>query len=102
MCVYTYIYIYIYLLRWLSDKESSLPLPPKSSGDLGLIPGSGRCPRGGNGSPFQNSCRENLMDRGPWWAAVRGVADSWAQVSGKAPTHIHKTPNLADFSDGIK
>ena len=42
------------------------------------------------------------MDRGPWWAAVRGVADSWAQVSGKAPTHIHKTPNLADFSDGIK
>ena len=42
------------------------------------------------------------MGRGAWWAAARGVADSWAQVSGKAPTRIHKTPNLADFSDGIK
>ena len=30
----------------------------------------------GNGSPLQNSCLENPMDRGAWWAMVRGVAES--------------------------
>ena len=24
---------------------------------------------------------KNLMDRGAWWAAVHGVAKSWAQLS---------------------
>ena len=32
--------------------------------DMGLIPGSGRSPRVGNGNPFQYSCLENFMDRG--------------------------------------
>ena len=30
----------------------------------------------GNGNPLQYSCLENPMDRGAWWAAVRGVAES--------------------------
>ena len=41
--------------------------PPVSTGDirdLGLIPGSGKFPRGGNGNPLQYSCLGNLMDRG--------------------------------------
>ena len=33
-------------------------------GDLGLIPGSGRCPGERNGNPLQYSCLENSMDRG--------------------------------------
>ena len=33
-------------------------------GDLGSIPGSGRSPGEGNGSPLQYSCLENPMDRG--------------------------------------
>ena len=33
-------------------------------GDAGLIPGSGRSPRGGHGNPLQYSCLENPMDRG--------------------------------------
>ena len=33
-------------------------------GDLGLIPGLGRCPGEGNGNPFQFSCLENPVDRG--------------------------------------
>ena len=37
-----------------------------SAGDLGLIPGSGRAPREGNGYPPQYSCLENAMDRGAW------------------------------------
>ena len=30
----------------------------------------------GNGSPLQYSCLENPRDRGAWWAAVYGVAQS--------------------------
>ena len=29
-----------------------------------------------NGTPLQYSCLENPMERGAWWAAVHGVADS--------------------------
>ena len=31
----------------------------------------------GNDTPLQYSCLENPMDGGAWWAAVRGVAESW-------------------------
>ena len=30
----------------------------------------------GNGNPLQYSCLENPVDRGNWWAAVRGVTQS--------------------------
>ena len=39
---------------------------------MGLIPGSGRDPREGNGNPLQYSCLGNPMDRGAWWATVHG------------------------------
>ena len=45
-------------------------------GDMGSIPGSGRSPGEGNGNPLQYSCLKNSMDRGPWWATVRGIAES--------------------------
>ena len=48
----------------------------RDSRDMGLIPGLGRSPAGGNGNPLQDSCLENPMDRGAWWAAVHGVAKS--------------------------
>ena len=41
-------------------------------GDLGLIPGLGRSPRGGHGNPLQHSCLENphgqrcLAGYSPW------------------------------------
>ena len=44
-----------------------------SAGDMGLIPGSGRSPGGGNGNPLQYSCLGNSMDRGVWGAIVHGV-----------------------------
>ena len=53
---------------------------PANAGDIrdpGLIPGSGKSPGGGLGNPLQYSCLENPMDRGAWWATVRGVAKSW-------------------------
>ena len=43
------------------DKKSAC-----NGGDLGLIPGSGRCPGERNGYPFKYSCLENSMDRGAW------------------------------------
>ena len=56
--------------------------PLANAGDVrnreaGSIPESGRSPGGGHGNPLQNSCMENLMDRGAWWAIVRGVAKRW-------------------------
>ena len=50
---------------------------PDNAGDLrdaGSIPGLGRSPGEGNGSPLQYSCLENPMDRGAWQATVHGVA----------------------------
>ena len=37
-----------------------------ASGDVGLIPGSGKSPGEGNSNLLQYSCLENPMDRGAW------------------------------------
>ena len=38
---------------------SAIKNPPANAGDMGLIPGSGRFPREGNGNPLQHSCLGN-------------------------------------------
>ena len=38
---------------------------PANAGDLGLIPGLGKSPGGGNGKLLQYSCLKNSMDSGP-------------------------------------
>ena len=50
-------------------------------GDLGLIPGSGRSSREGNGNPLQYPSLENPMEGGAWSAKVHGVAKSPTQLS---------------------
>ena len=57
--------------QWCSGKESAC-----NAADPGSIPGSGRCPGGGYGNPLRYSCLKNSMDRGAWWATVRGVPKS--------------------------
>ena len=52
-----------------------------NTGDLGLIPGSGRSPGEGNGNPLHYSCLETPMDGGAWWATVHGVAKSRTRLS---------------------
>ena len=47
---------------------------PANVGDPDSIPESGSSPGEGNGNRFQYSCLGNPMDRGIWWATVRGVA----------------------------
>ena len=49
---------------------------PTNAGDPGWVPGLGRSPEGGHGSPLQYSCLEKSMDRGAWRATVHGVAKS--------------------------
>ena len=49
---------------------------PVNAGDASLIPGSRRFLGGGNGNPLQYSCLKNPMDRGAWWATVRGLTES--------------------------
>ena len=60
---------------------SEVKASASNAGDLGSIPGSGRSPGEGNGNPLQDSCLENPMDRGAWWATVHGVAKSWTRLS---------------------
>ena len=38
------------------------------------------CTGEGNGNPLQRSCLENPRDRGAWWAAVYGVAQSQTRL----------------------
>ena len=60
---------------------------PASAGDTGLIPGLGRSPGVGNDNPFQYSCLENPMDRGPWQAIVHGVTESDPTEATEHSTH---------------
>jgi len=52
-----------------------MPANARDSGDMGLIPGSGRSTGEGNGNPLQYSCLENPMDIGAWQAIVHRVAE---------------------------
>ena len=57
----------------------------------GSIPELGRSPGGGNGNPLQDSCLENLMDRGDWQATVLGVAKS-PDMTEKAHAYLLSVP----------
>ena len=58
------------LLLWLSGKKSNFSAG--GAGDMASIPGSGKSPEGGHGSPLQCSCLENphrqssLVGYSPW------------------------------------
>ena len=65
-------------LKWLSSSSSS-------SSILNVIGER-------NGNPLQHSCLENPKDRGAWWAAVYGVAQSRTQLkrlSSSSVLHVH-------------
>ena len=73
--------------RWRFDPGFPGGVDSKKSAcnaeDPGLISGSGRFPRGGNGHPLQYARLENSTDRGTWQAAVHGVEMT------KQLTHTH-------------
>ena len=69
--IYT-LYIYIYANGFPGG--SAVNNPSANAGDMGSFPALGRSPGEGNDNPLQYSFLENPMDRGAWWAPVRGVA----------------------------
>ena len=69
----------------------NVPANAGDAGDLALIFRSGRFPGRGNGSPLQDSCLGNPMDRGAWQASVHGVTKSQTQ---RLSVHIFL---LSDF-----
>ena len=68
---------------------------PANAGDIrdaGLIPGLGRSPGGGHGTPLQYSCLENPMDRGAWQATVHTVAKSQTRLKRLSSSMILNIP----------
>ena len=68
--------------------------PPAHAGDIrdaGSIPGLGRSPGGGHGSPFQFSCLENPMDkRSLVGYSAQGHRESdTTEVTEHTHTHTH-------------
>ena len=55
------------------------------AGDLGLMPGEERSPRGGHDNPLQYACLRILMDRGAWQATVHAVARAGHDLAAKPP-----------------
>ena len=53
----------------------------EDTGDVALIPGSGRYSGEGNGNPLQYSWLKNTMDRGAWQTIVQRVVKSWAWLN---------------------
>ena len=65
-------FVHSFMAEWYSTVAPVVKNMPASAGS---IPGLGKSPGEGNGSPLQYSCLENPMDRGAWRAAARGVAE---------------------------
>ena len=88
----------LYHLRRRQWQPTSVLLPGKSHGCRSLVGCSPwcreesdtteclhfhfsfSCTGEGNGNPLQCSCLEDPRDRGAWWAAVYGVAQSWTRL----------------------
>ena len=64
------------------------------------------CTGEGNGSPLQCSCLENPRDRGAYWAALYGVAQSWTRLkrlisSNSSPSNVTLQLFLCPWMWGI-
>ena len=70
--------------------------------DVGSISVLGRFPGVGNGNLLQYSCLGNPMDRGAWWATVRGAAQRWTQLSDwTTMARAGLTPTPSPESEGF-
>ena len=80
-------------------------LPAHNAGDTrdaGLISGSRRCLRVGNGNPLQYSCLGNPVDRRAWQVIVHEVKKSQTRLSRHTHTHTHTdTVLFFDFHLGF-
>ena len=105
----SYDWKYEHLPIWLLQSVSSGPQVASSKQSAcqcrrrrsqGSIPGTGKCPEGGNGNQFQYSCLENPMKRGVWWATVHGVTQSQTWLSRHTP-YIIRRRNCAQICETL-
>ena len=75
------------LSQWLSSERICLQC--RRPGDVGSIPGSGRSPGWGNGSPLPDSCTEKPMHRGAWCTTVHGVRKSETLPKQLSPSVVY-------------
>ena len=77
-------------INWPYNGGSDSKESTCSAGDLGLIPGLGRSPRGGHGIPLQYSCLENprgqrsLVGYNPWGHKELDTSE-WLSTAHKIP-----------------
>ena len=53
--------------------------------DVDLITGLGRSPGGAHNNQLHDSCQENPMDRGTWWATVHRIARVRPDLENEQP-----------------
>ena len=51
----------------------------------------------GNGNPLQCSCLENPRDRGAWWAAIYGVAQSRTRLERLSSSRLSDLRSASEF-----
>ena len=95
-------YIYIHTYNWGLPGGSDSRESAYNAEDLGSIPGLGRSPGEGTGSPLQHSCLKNPMDRGAWWATVRGVANSLTRLSNLGIRQTQNQLSSLSFCIGLR
>ena len=71
----------------------NLPANAGDAREAGSIPGWGKSPGGGHGSPLQSSRLENPKDRRAWRARVHGVAKSQTRLK-QLSTHRYRRLKL--------
>ena len=64
----------------------NLPVNAGDTRDRCSVLRLGRAPEVGNGNSLQDSCLENSMNRGAWWATFLGVKKHEIQL--RVHTHI--------------
>ena len=64
------------------------------TGDMGLIPGSGRSPGGGHGNPFQDSCLENPHGQ---WSLVGQSPQGCKESDTTGTTHTNTEFTQSEF-----
>ena len=76
------------------QRGENLPASAAGLRDTRSIPGSGRSPGGGHGSPLQCSRLENPVGRGAWRGAVHRVAGSRIQLKRLSTSKLLKSAQL--------
>ena len=90
-------------LYYRSRLLGSLPGGSEVAGDvrdMPSIPGSGRCPGGGSGNPFQHSGLGNPIDRGAWMSPSP-ASSFFLYISSSSPINLLVKIDWASCFEGI-